>query len=109
MTPGERDEVRAMAQVQIDHHRATPLVSQANKDGCRCTDCQNARAVLRYVPPGDFAAPAGFTLQPVAATADTPASVVTVSPKGRFWPLDVEMARQMGAAYMAAADAAEED
>ena len=67
----------------------------------QCTNC-------RLSITADVAAPAGFTLQPVAATTDTPASVVTVSPKGRFWPLDVEMARQMGRAYMAAADAAEE-
>ena len=100
MTPAERDEVRAMAERHLKYHLG----------GLKhCADCQNARAVLRYVPPGVATAPAGFVLQPVAATADTPASVVTVSPKGRFWPLDVESARQMGAAYMAAADAAEED
>ena len=97
MTPGERDEVRAMANA--------PCVPTCTEHGA----CIVGRAILRYVPPGDVTAPAGFVLQPVAATADTPASVVTVSPKGRFWPLDVEMARQMGAAYMAAADAAEED
>lgn len=96
MTPVERDRVRADAEVLIDSPE------------CECVTCRMARAILRYVPPGDATAPAGFTLQPVAATSDKPASVVTVSPKGRFWPLDVAMARQMGAAYMAAADAAEE-
>jgi len=97
VTPAERDEVRSLA--------VRPCVPNCTAHGA----CIVGRAILRYVPPGDAAAPAGFTMQPVAATADTPASVVTVSPKGRFWPLEVEMARQMGAAYMAAADAAEED
>ena len=101
MTPGERDEVLRIAAGFFACEPKDALTLAGMIKLCN--------AILRYVPPGDAAAPAGFTLQPVAATADTPASVVTVSPKGRFWPLDVEMARQMGAAYMAAADAAEED
>ena len=105
MTPAERDEVRRRASDRLADHSMATVTSD---ERCACDRCDDDRAVLRYVPPGDATAPAGFTLQPVAATADAPASVVTVSPKGRFWPLDVEMARQMGAAYLAAADAAEE-
>jgi hypothetical protein len=94
VTPAERDEVREFAEFKVRN--------------CAPGDGLVWRAILLYVPAGVVDAPAGFTIHPVAATDDKPAAVVTVSPKGRWWPLDVEMARQMGAAYMAAADAAEE-
>ena len=44
VTPAERDEVRGLADRHLAYHPGGLST---------CTDCANAHAVLRYVPPGD--------------------------------------------------------
>lgn len=100
MTPAERDDVREVAQIQIDHHHSAPVVSQAGKAGCRCTECMLARAVLRYVPPGDAA---DSSIVPYAAGRD---AWIAMHLTGSAKP---DAARRLAHALHAAADAAEEN
>ena len=95
MTPAERDEVRGLAERHLAYHLGGLE---------HCTDCRNARAVLRNVPPGDAAAPLPWRVRHdgcgmVAITLD--ALVVAMEP---------DVARRLAHALhaAAAADAAEE-
>ncbi len=85
MTPAERDEVREVAQLSVDSRESTFL------------ERMMARAVLRYVPPGDVAT----SLLSARATAR---QVVTFD--GGI--CTAHSARRIAAEFNAAADAAEE-
>ena len=93
MTPAERDRVRAMANA--------PCVPTCTEHGA----CIVGRAILRYVPPGDFAAPGFVRVDP--RRDGWPAHVVDRHP-GCEYVITIEEARARGLALLAAADAAEE-
>jgi hypothetical protein len=93
VTPGERDEVRQMAAELLSAAATYSSVSLP----------QMCAAILRYVPPGDAAAPSPWRVRHdgcgmVAITFD--ALVVAMEP---------DAARRLAHAMYAAADAAEED
>ncbi len=85
MTPAERDEVREGAQLSVDSRESTFL------------ERMMARAVLRYVPPGDVAT----SLLSARATARQ-----VVAFDGGI--CTAHSARRIAAEFNAAADAAEE-
>ena len=48
MTPGERNEVRRIATIELELAK-----ERGHVDRCRCDACKLAATVLRYVPSGD--------------------------------------------------------
>lgn len=97
MTPAERDEVRGTAAMRACCEQGAGVLVSCGSD-----TCVMARAVLRYVPPGDAAAPHPWHVRHdgcdmVAITLD--ALVVAMEP---------DVARRLAHAIHAAADAAEE-
>ena len=91
MTPAERDEVRGLAERHLAYHPGSLRT---------CTDCLNARAVLRYVPPGDAA---DSSIVPYAAGRD---AWIAMHLTGSAKP---DAARRLAHALHAAADAADGD
>jgi hypothetical protein len=55
MPSEDRNEVRELAQAQIDRHRARPLVSVLGEVGCRCAECKQANAILSLTSAKDRA------------------------------------------------------
>lgn len=107
MTPAERDEVRGLAERHLAYHPGSLRT---------CTDCLNARAVLRYVPPGE-AASDGLAPVDVAAcvyhdddsgTDKHGIEIISRDFDFEYEALSVADARLLAHALHAAADAAEE-
>ena len=94
MTPAERDEVRGLAERHIAYHPGSLRT---------CTDCLNARAVLRYVPPGD--AP-NETMWTIRIVRHQHGAVIEITGDDAVCAPD--SARRFAHAIHAAADAAEE-
>lgn len=100
MTPADRDEVRALADRALDH--------QDHMSECPCGACKVARAVLRYVPPGDATTDGvPWTVGSPSIAADRAEGSVLVNGVGGF-AFTPDAARTLAHAIHAAADAAEE-
>lgn len=96
MTPAERDEVRRRASDRLADHSMATVTSD---ERCACDRCDDDRAVLRYVPPGDAA---DSSIVPYAAGRD---AWIAMHLTGSAKP---DAARRFAHALHAAADAAEE-
>ena len=92
MTPAERDEVRGLAERHLAYHPGSLRT---------CTDCLNARAVLRYVPPGDAS-------DHLLARVDRPGYATCRHPGHEYVETAAHL-RDRAHALHAAADAAEEN
>ena len=90
MTPAERDEVRRRASDRLADHSMATVTSD---ERCACDRCDDDRAVLRYVPPGDAADSSGRD------------AWIAMHLTGSAKP---DAARRLAHALHAAADAAEE-
>lgn len=97
MTPAERDEVRRRASDRLADHSMATVTSD---ERCACDRCDDDRAVLRYVPPGDATDPA-VTSAPSQAWG----RAISVAACRRVPPRE---AQAIAHALHAAADAAEE-
>lgn len=97
MTPAERDEVRRRASDRLVNHSMATVTSN---ERCPCDRCDDDRAILRYVPPGNAS-------DPSVASAERSRSTPYVL-SAASGVLDPSEARRLAHAIHAAADAAEE-
>ena len=113
MTPAERDEVRRRASDRLADHSMATVTSN---ERCACDRCDDDRAILRYVPPGEAASDGLATLDVSTCTysdddSGTDRRGVEIVPHGfdfEYEALSVADARLLAHAIHAAADAAKE-
>jgi len=102
VTPAERDEVRRIAAETIDAHTLRHSQTGAALP-CACGSCFSARAVLRYVPPGD--AP-NETMWTIRIVRHQRGAIIEITGDDAVCAPD--SARRFAHALHAAVDAAEE-